>query len=55
MMHEMARHVSKVLSIFRMARRFWSATHTRMPAKTVDSNAIRAMNAMPDEKARFLK
>jgi hypothetical protein len=54
-MHEMARHVSKVLSIFRMAVRFWSATHTRTPAKRIDSNAIRVMNAMPDEKARFLR
>jgi hypothetical protein len=43
------------LSIFRMARRFWSATHTRTPANTVDSSAMRAMNAMPNEKARFFK
>jgi hypothetical protein len=54
-MQEVARYVSTVFSISRLARRSPPESQTLKPAKTVDSTAIKAMHPMPTEKARFLK
>jgi hypothetical protein len=54
-MQEMARHASRVFSVSRIARRPSPESQTLKLAKTVDSNAIKAMHTIPTEKARFLK
>ena len=53
-MQEVARYVSTVFSISRLARRSPPESQTLKPAKTIDSTAIKAMHPMPKEKARFL-
>jgi hypothetical protein len=54
-MQQIARHASRVFSVSRIARRPSLEGQTLKPAKTVDSNAIKAMHTIPTEKARFLK